>query len=73
MRAFHDRAGAAGELVTAVAAQEHSGLRLAAHAHDVGRATMRAVEAISPARGFDMLAGCVLVIEDFGGQVHGLK
>ena len=34
MRALHDGAGAGGELVAAIVAQEHSGLRFAAHARE---------------------------------------
>ena len=51
MRALHDGAGAASELVAAVIAEEITGLRFAAHAADVDRTAMRAVDAIGPTAG----------------------
>lgn len=69
VRAFHDRASAAGELVAAIVAQEHSGLCLAFHAADVDRSAMRAGHTIGPARGFDMRSGGVFVMEAVCGKV----
>ncbi len=73
VRALHNRASAAGEFVAAIVAQEHTGLRLAFHAADVERPAMRAVHiAVRPARGFDVRAGSVFVMEARGGKIgHG--
>jgi len=72
VRALHHRASAARELVAAVVAQEHAGLRLPAHAANGERSAMRASNgAIRPARGLDMLAGGVFVMEaGFGKANH---
>ena len=74
VRTLHHRAGSDGELVAAIVAEEHASLGLAAHAADVGRATMRAVRLfIRPARQEDVALGGFLVVEDRIGDVdvHG--
>ena len=75
MRAFHDRASAAGELVAAIVAEKHTGLRLAAHAAHMVRATVRAGHAVRPARGFDMRQRLGFVVKDWSGDVdvHGFE
>ena len=73
VRPLHHRAGAAGELVAAVVAKEITSLRLAGHPVNVERPAMRAVDAIGPARSFDMLAGGVFVVKaGFGKAGHGI-
>ena len=69
--AFHNRSGSHGELVAAIVAEEHARLCFALHAVNAERATMRAGRFAVPARSFDMLAGCVLVVKDFVGDIHG--
>ena len=70
MRALHDGASAARELVAAVAAEEHTGLSFAAHTHRVERAAMRAVDlTIGPAGRLDMALGGGFVRENLAGQV----
>lgn len=64
MRALHECTRPAGEFVRAIVAKEISGLGFPSHAHDVQRTAMRADNnAVRPARGFDVVAGGVLVDE----------
>ena len=69
VRALHDRAGAHGELLAAIAANEHASLRLACHPMNVEHAAMRACRTIGPAHGFDVLMRGLFVMEDFGGKI----
>ena len=55
MAAFVDGASADGELVPAVIAKEHSGLRMTGHLVDVEGPAMRAVYPVWPAIGFHMV------------------
>ena len=68
--ALHDGAGANRELVAAIVAKEHTGLRLAAHAGDVDGATVRAHRLAIPARGFDVGLRLGFVVEDRVGDIN---
>lgn len=69
MRALHDGAGAASEFVPAVIAKEITGLSSPGHLMDSEGTAVRAVHAMRPARGFDMLAGGVFIVKAGSGQI----
>jgi hypothetical protein len=73
MRPLHNGPGAARELVAAIVALEHPGLRLACHPMNRKRAAMRTNNvAIRPSRTLDMSDCGVLAMEMLGGKVgHG--
>ena len=70
VRALHDGASANGELVTAIVAKEHTGLRLAAHLTDGKRTTVRASGFTAPTLRFNVRSGLGFVVEDGVGDVH---
>ncbi len=75
VRTLHNRSGANRELVAAVIAEVHTGLRLPAHDTGAGRSTVRASRfAVRPARRGDVRQCLVFVVEDRVGDVdvHGL-
>lgn len=67
--ALHDRAGADGELVAAVIAEEHPGLRLACHPRNMERTTVRAARLAVPARSLDVSLSLGSVVKDRVGDV----
>lgn len=73
VRALHDAAGADGELVAAIVAEEHASLRIAFHLADAIRATVRAGRTVRPTRGFQMRQRLRFVVKDGVGDidVHG--
>lgn len=71
VRSLHDRAGANGELVAAIIAEEIDGLRLALEPSDAERAAMRAGRFTAPTRRFAMCLSGFFVVEDRVGDVDG--
>src|SRR5262249_2501440 len=66
MRALHDGAGAASELVAASIALEITGLRLASHPGHLNRSAVRAERGIRPT-GFLQMGDCGFFVGEFGG------
>lgn len=71
--ALHNAASADGELVAAIVAKEHASLRLAAHAVNAGRTTVRAIRLTIPTRYFEVCKRLGFVVKDRVGYVgyHG--
>lgn len=63
VRTLHHSASAASELVPAVVAQKHSGLRFTGHAMNIERTAQRAVHFVRPAGRFDVGASGILIRE----------
>ena len=70
---FFDAASAHGELIAAVIAEEHTSLRLAFHAADANRTTVRAEHAVNPTRGFKVRKSLGFVVKNGVGDIdiHG--
>jgi len=64
VRTLHDSASADGELVAAIVAEEHASLRLAFHAANANRTTVRASRLTIPARGFNVGERLGFVVEN---------